>query len=114
MAPTPSEQHNCSRCGQPLRYIDAYGAWFCYICQSYETPEVQQFNVCTTDVAPTVARLLGIEAPAQSEGRVLTEFLEGAAERPVRTLTPTSRALAPRPTTKAKRPKLQGDVTDEQ
>jgi arylsulfatase A-like enzyme len=74
---------------------------------------LDQLNVCTTDVAPTLAHLLGIEAPAQNEGRVLSEFLEGAAERPARTLTPTSRPLAARPTTKAQRPGLQGDVTDE-
>jgi len=48
VAPPQTAQHNCSRCGQPLRYIDAYGAWFCYVCQSYETPETQQFNICTT------------------------------------------------------------------
>lgn len=52
MAPPQTAQHNCARCGQPLRYIDAYGAWFCYVCQSYETPEVQQMNVCPTCAQP--------------------------------------------------------------
>ena len=48
MAPPQTEQHSCSKCGNPLRYIDNYGAWFCYVCQSYESPEVQQLNTCST------------------------------------------------------------------
>jgi len=46
--PGEDEQQTCPRCGQPLRYIDDYGAWFCYVCQTYETPEVEQHNTCGT------------------------------------------------------------------
>ncbi len=68
----------------------------------------------TQDVAPTLAHLLGIGPPAQNEGRVLHEFLEGcAADRPERRLTPTARTLVhrPRPPRKSQ---LKGDVTDEE
>ena len=76
--------------------------------------KLDQFRTCTTDVAPTLAHLLGIERPAQSEGRVLGEFLAGVESTPpTRTLTPTARALVGRPTVKPKPIQLQGDVTDE-
>jgi len=77
-------------------------------------PRLEQLSVCTTDLAPTLAHLLGIDAPAQSEGRLLREFLAGLpAERPARVLTPTDRPLAPRPSTRPRPAGLQGDVTDE-
>ena len=80
-----------------------------------KVPKADQFGICTTDVAPTVARLLGIETPRQSEGRVLHEFLEGSdTSRPERELRPTARKLVRRSTVKPKPPKLQGDVTDEE
>ncbi len=80
-----------------------------------EVPKADQFGICTTDVAPTVARLLGIDPPRQSEGRVLHEFLEGSdTSRPEREIRPTARKLARRPTVKPKPVKLQGDVTDEE
>ncbi len=67
----------------------------------------------TADVAPTLAYLLGIEPPAQNEGRALREFIEGhRSERPARTLTPTARRLVARPRPKP-RAQLKGDVTDE-
>ena len=68
---------------------------------------------CTADVAPTLAYLLGIDPPAQNEGRVLHEFLEKFnSAYPSRELTPTARKLAssPRP---RRRVQLKGDVTDE-
>jgi len=78
-------------------------------------PRLEQFKLCTTDVAPTIAHLLGIGPPAQSEGRVLHELLEGSyAELPVRTLTPTERKLVHRASVKPKPIQLQGDVTDEE
>jgi predicted AlkP superfamily phosphohydrolase/phosphomutase len=77
-------------------------------------PRLDQFRICTTDVAPTMAHLLGMERPAQSEGRVLHEFLAaGAPGRPQRTLVPTERTLVPRPSVKPRPIQLQGDVTDE-
>ncbi len=79
-------------------------------------PWLEQFRVCTTDVAPTLAYLLGLDVPAQSEGRVLHEFLEGQhAEYPERgEITPTARNVVRRPTVKPKPIQLQGDVTDEE
>jgi len=77
-------------------------------------PRLEQFRICTTDVAPTLAHLLRLDIPAQNEGRVLHEFLEGeCAERPERTITPTARDVVRRPTVKPERIQLQGDVTDE-
>jgi len=68
----------------------------------------------TLDVAPTVAHLLGVDTPAQNEGRVLHEFLEGFhSGRPVRELTSTARRLAA-PRRPQARVRLKGDVTDEQ
>jgi hypothetical protein len=78
-------------------------------------PRLDQLNVCTTDVAPTLAHLLGIDAPAQNEGRVLREFLADAESAwPPRKLVPTNRPIVARPTAKPRAPGLQGDVTDEQ
>ncbi|MGD2175157.1 MAG: alkaline phosphatase family protein, partial [Candidatus Brocadiaceae bacterium] len=67
----------------------------------------------TPDVPPTLAWLLDVNPPAQNEGRILHEFLEGFARRqPERTLTPTDRSLARRPRPVRKK-QLKGDVTDE-
>ena len=78
-------------------------------------PRLEQFRLSTTDVAPTIAHLLGLDVPAQSEGRVLHEFLAGAhSERPERgEVTPTARKAARRKSVKPKGVQLQGDVTDE-
>ncbi|MGC9318116.1 MAG: alkaline phosphatase family protein [Armatimonadota bacterium] len=77
-------------------------------------PREEQFRICTTDVAPTLAHLLGLGVPAQNEGRVLHEFLEGhCALPPERTITPTARRIVERPTVKPRGIQLQGDVTDE-
>ncbi len=77
-------------------------------------PRLEQFRICTTDVAPTLAHLLGLDPPAQNEGQVLHEFLEGEHfQRPERSVTPTARATVRRPTVKPGRVQLQGDVTDE-
>ena len=78
-------------------------------------PRLEQFRLSTTDVAPTIAHLLGVDVPAQSEGRVLHEFLEGAhSERPERgPVTPTARNVVRRRSVKPKGVQLQGDVTDE-
>ena len=77
-------------------------------------PRLEQFKFCTTDVAPTVAHLLGMEPPAQNEGRVLHELLDGfASARPARELKPTARPIVHRPTTRPRPVQLQGDVTDE-
>ena len=75
----------------------------------------EQFRISTTDIAPTIAHVLGLEAPAQSEGRVLRELLTGFyAELPRRTLEPTARAIVSRPTVRPRPIALQGDVTDEE
>ncbi|MFQ6132904.1 MAG: alkaline phosphatase family protein [Armatimonadota bacterium] len=80
-----------------------------------ELPKLDQFGLCTTDVAPTLAHLLGLEPPAQSEGRVLREFLDEChSDRPARALVPTARSLVARPTVQARAIGLQGDVTDEE
>lgn len=66
----------------------------------------------TMDVAPTLAELMGMEAPAQNEGRVLHEFLQNRhSEPPERRLTETARKLRPPDTPRT--PQLKGDVTDE-
>lgn len=78
-------------------------------------PKLEQAKVCTTDVAPTLSYLLGLEPPAQSEGRVLREFLIGShSKRPVRRLEATARAIRLRPARKPQPVRLQGDVTDEE
>lgn len=80
-----------------------------------ELPRLEQAAICTTDVAPTLAHLLDLEPPAQSEGRVLREFLSDCyADRPQRRLEPTARAILRRPTSEPQPISLQGDVTDEQ
>ena len=78
-----------------------------------QPPRNEQAKICTTDVAPTVAHLLGLEPPAQTDGRVLREFLTDAhTDAPTRELRPTARPIAHRPTTKPRPVSLQGDVTD--
>lgn len=78
-------------------------------------PRLEQFKVCTTDVVPRLAHLLGIPAPAQSEGRVLYDFLAGVySRRPDRDLAPTARPIVHRPTVRPRPLALQGDVTDEE
>lgn len=68
----------------------------------------------TVDVAPTLARLLAIEAPAQNEGRALQEFLvDLSSERPERRFTRTARHLVSKPRPR-RTVRLQGDVTDEE
>jgi len=80
-----------------------------------ELPKLEQAKVCTTDLAPTLAYLLGVEPPAQNEGRVLQEFLSGfRVDRPERRLQTTARAVRLRPARKPQPVALQGDVTDEQ
>jgi len=77
-------------------------------------PKWEQFAVRTVDLAPTLAALLGIDAPAQNEGRVLQEFLADACtEGPERTLIATARPIVRRPAKKPTPITLQGDVTDE-
>jgi len=77
-------------------------------------PKAEQVRICTTDVAPTVAHLLGMDEPAQSEGRVLRELLTNVyTARPQRHLQPTARGVVSRPTLKPRPIALQGDVTDE-
>jgi predicted AlkP superfamily phosphohydrolase/phosphomutase len=77
-------------------------------------PVVEQFKVCTTDLAPTLAYLLRIEPPAQSEGRLLREFLSDCTvDRPVRAPYGAARPIVRRPTTRPQPIRLQGDVTDE-
>ena len=78
-------------------------------------PPLEQAKYCTTDLAPTLAHLLGLERPAQSEGRILHELLtDTRAHYPTRTLATTARSLVARPTVKPKPITLQGDVTDEE
>ena len=77
-------------------------------------PKAQQPRVCTTDLAPTLAHLLGLDAPAQSEGRVLRECLAELPSEPPRRSEPrVARSLVRRPTVKPRPSVLQGDVTDE-
>lgn len=77
-------------------------------------PVAEQFKVCTTDLAPTLAYLLGIEPPAQSEGRLLREFLSDCTvDRPARSPYRAARPIVRRPTTRPQPIRLQGDVTDE-
>lgn len=67
----------------------------------------------TIDIAPTLSHMLGIKPPAQSEGRVLHEFLEEfESARPKRTLRPMGRNIVARRKAKPK-VQLKGDVTDE-
>ncbi len=78
-------------------------------------PRLEQFKICATDLAPTIAHLLGLRPPAQNEGRVLHEFLKGTYdEKPCRRLIPTARPIISRPTVKPRPIALQGDVTDEE
>ena len=78
-------------------------------------PRLEQGKIRTADLAPTIAHLLGLDSPAQNEGRVLRELLsEFHTKRPERKLTPTARPIRPRPARKPRPIALQGDVTDEQ
>jgi hypothetical protein len=78
-------------------------------------PKEEPLRLWTTDVAPTACHLLGIDPPAQSEGRVMHELLEdiesGFPERALRTV---ERRIVPRPRTRPAPVRLQGDVTDEE
>jgi predicted AlkP superfamily phosphohydrolase/phosphomutase len=75
----------------------------------------EQARICATDVAPTLACLLGLDPPAQNEGRVLRELLTGFhVKRPTRTLQPTARPTVRRPSVKPRPITLQGDVTDQE
>ena len=77
-------------------------------------PADEQAAICTTDLAPTLAHLLRWDAPAQSEGRVLRECLDGLpSDRLPRTFHTVARPLVERPTQKPRPLVLQGDVTDE-
>lgn len=77
-------------------------------------PKSEQVRLCTTDLAPTLAHLLNMQPPAQSEGRILHELLHRFySQRPPRQLKPTARTTIRRPTVKPKPIALQGDVTDE-
>jgi len=79
----------------------------------WREPADQKGRRRTCDVAPTLCHLLGVAPPAQSEGRLLHELLEGfESSAPQRRLTPTRRKLVP-PRTTPKKVQLQGDVTDE-
>ena len=64
-----------------------------------------------TDVAPTIAHLVGIPEPAQSEGCVLKDMLEDGARLPERRFEPLPWTVRPR---RPKRVTLAGDVTDEE
>ncbi|MFP4026496.1 MAG: alkaline phosphatase family protein [Candidatus Brocadiia bacterium] len=78
-------------------------------------PREEQFAYSTTDVAPTIAEILGVEPPAQNEGRVLGEFLtERETSRPDRYLEPLGRPLVYRDSVKPRPKTLKGDVTDEE
>lgn len=80
-----------------------------------QLPKQEQAKICATDVAPTLAYLLGLEPPAQSEGRVLTEFLSDFhCKYPARTLKPAARPVRWRKNIKPKPITLKGDVTDEE
>ncbi|HIE51282.1 MAG TPA: hypothetical protein EYP85_05950, partial [Armatimonadetes bacterium] len=80
-----------------------------------QLPKGEQVRICATDVAPTLAYLLGLDPPAQNEGRVLQELLSDFhLKRPPRTLQPTARPILHRPTVKPRPITLQGDVTDEE
>ena len=77
-------------------------------------PRDAQASLCTTDLAPTVAHLLGLDAPAQSEGRILRECLASMrSERPPRTYRSLARPLVDRPSMRPRPIRLKGDVTDE-
>ena len=80
------------------------------IRRGYQRNKGVQGPVSTTDVAPTVAQLVGIPTPAQSEGKVLLDFLQDAVDAPERKHEPLpSHPPMPKPT----KVTLKGDVTDE-
>jgi len=80
----------------------------------YRLPKLEQARISTTDLAPTLAWLLDLDPPAQSEGRILHEALEPFySALPERQLVTTARRLVRRPRVRPKPIALQGDVTDE-
>ena len=78
-------------------------------------PKEAGARISTKDVAPTVSYLLDMEPPAQTEGRVLREWLAGfESAKPERQRTSAARPIRKSPPVQRK-PKpiqLQGDVTD--
>jgi hypothetical protein len=76
-----------------------------------------QKKYCSTDLAPTFSQLLGIPVPAQNEGRILHDFLDGVSDEwPERRVQPLGRHrtdISPRPTVRPRPKSLQGDDTDE-
>jgi len=79
-----------------------------------QLPREEQAAFCTTDLAPTLTYLLELDAPAQSEGRVLRECLASApSARPLRIYRQMARPLVDGPTVRPRPIVLQGDVTDE-
>ncbi|MBN1809153.1 MAG: alkaline phosphatase family protein [Planctomycetes bacterium] len=73
-----------------------------------------QFRVSAMDLAPTLCRLIGIDRPAQAEGRVLHEFLEdGFCGKRSRKFVSTARSIVSRKPAKQREVRLKGDVTDE-
>jgi len=83
------------------------------IRRRYEREDKEVGPAFTVDVAPTVAELIGVPRPAQCQGKVIFDILEGGEARkerrpkPIRFPQPAPRQ-APR-----KKPTLKGDVTDE-
>ncbi len=77
-------------------------------------PDIDQFKFSTTDIAPTICHLLGIDPTSQNEGRVLAEFLEKFnIKKYRRSLIPRKKSVRKRQPVKVQAVKLQGDVTDE-
>ena len=88
--------------------------WGKGIREGVRFPASVQAGVTTADVTPTMAHLLGTDAPAQCEGRVLREFLAAEhAEWPERTVRDMERPLQHRPGVRPRKRGLRGDVTDE-
>jgi len=67
----------------------------------------------TVDIAPTVAELTGIPRPAQCQGKVIFDILEGGQPRTKRRRKPIRFPIAARRPAPRKKPVLKGDVTDE-
>ena len=91
--------------------------WGPGVKKNFVIPKELQKKYCSTDLAPTLSRLIGIPTPAQNEGRVLHEFLEGMESGwPERESKPLGRHrtdISPRPTVRTRPKSLQGDDTDE-
>jgi predicted AlkP superfamily phosphohydrolase/phosphomutase len=74
-------------------------------------PKEEQFKYCTTDIVPTICKILNIRVPFQNEGRVIHEFLKEAKIKNLkRNLKPLKREIRIR---EKQVVKLKGDVTDE-